>query len=290
MSGRIFLNYRREDTAAEAGRLFTLMCQTFGKDTVFMDTSSISPGTIWPKRIQDALRAAEVVIVLVGPDWFRAGSDEWGKRRIDDDADYVRLELLSALADEKLVIPTLVRGALSPPPEALPRDLQDLCNRQSIGIRTEYWDHDVKLLLRQVEEKLGTLGNELNSVGPYATPPKEGTTVDEITDAKLELVLASVLTKWKKVSTPLPEKPDQLRIELFREYKFKSFQQAIGFMQQVAPGCDIAIHHPRWENIWKTVRVFLTTWDIGHRISDRDIQLAKYFDRAYTEYAGAATN
>lgn len=59
-------------------------------------------------------------------------------------------------------------------------------------------------------------------------------------------------------------------------------------MTQVAQGCDIAMHHPRWENIWKTVRVYLTTWDIGHRISDRDIQLARYFDRAYVEFPGSA--
>ena len=58
-------------------------------------------------------------------------------------------------------------------------------------------------------------------------------------------------------------------------------------MQQVAPGCDIALHHPRWENIWKTVRVYLTTGDIGHRISDRDVQLAKYLDRAYRDFPGS---
>ena len=57
-------------------------------------------------------------------------------------------------------------------------------------------------------------------------------------------------------------------------------------MSQVAKGCDIANHHPRWENLWKTLRVFLTTWNIGHKISDRDIQLAKYFDSAYAEFPG----
>ena len=58
-------------------------------------------------------------------------------------------------------------------------------------------------------------------------------------------------------------------------------------MNEVAPGCDIAIHHPRWENLWRSLRVWLTTWDIGHRISDRDIQLAKYFDKAYADFPGA---
>ncbi|MES1264431.1 MAG: 4a-hydroxytetrahydrobiopterin dehydratase, partial [Variovorax sp.] len=80
------------------------------------------------------------------------------------------------------------------------------------------------------------------------------------------------------------EDPTVERIEICREFRFTTFQGAIGFMAQVAPGCDIAMHHPRWENVWRTVRVFLTTWDVGHKISDRDIQLARYFDRAYAEF------
>ena len=88
---------------------------------------------------------------------------------------------------------------------------------------------------------------------------------------------------WRVVTSPLPEEPERQRTELFREYEFPSFRDAVGFMYQLAPGCDIAIHHPRWENIWRTVRVYLTTWDIGHEISDRDVQLAKYFERAFND-------
>ncbi|WP_392531464.1 4a-hydroxytetrahydrobiopterin dehydratase [Nostoc sp. C117] len=73
----------------------------------------------------------------------------------------------------------------------------------------------------------------------------------------------------------------------FFAYNFKTFRYAIELMNQVAPGCDIALHHPRWENVWRTVRVYLTTWDIGHQISDRDIQLAKYFDKAFSDFPGA---
>jgi len=58
-------------------------------------------------------------------------------------------------------------------------------------------------------------------------------------------------------------------------------------MYEVAPGCDIAVHHPRWENIWKSLRVYLTTWDIGQRLTDRDIQLAKYLDAAFNDFPGA---
>jgi pterin-4a-carbinolamine dehydratase len=65
------------------------------------------------------------------------------------------------------------------------------------------------------------------------------------------------------------------RKELFREYKFGSFQEAIRFMREVSTGCDIADHHPRWENIYRTLRVYLTTWGIDHRVTDRQTQRAK---------------
>jgi pterin-4a-carbinolamine dehydratase len=119
----------------------------------------------------------------------------------------------------------------------------------------------------------------------YPSPPPE--VPEPITEEKLQIALDNSLLRWKKVITPLPEEPDKNRIELLREYKFKTFIDAINFMHQTAPVCDQALHHPRWENIWKTVSVYLTTWDIGHRISDRDIQLAKFLDHAFANFSGS---
>jgi pterin-4a-carbinolamine dehydratase len=119
----------------------------------------------------------------------------------------------------------------------------------------------------------------------YPSPPPE--VPDSITEEKLQIALDNSLLRWKKVVTPLPEDPKKKRIELFREYKFKTFIDAINFIHQTAPVCDQALHHPRWENIWKTVSVYLTTWDIGHRISDRDIQLAKFLDHAFANFSGS---
>lgn len=122
-------------------------------------------------------------------------------------------------------------------------------------------------------------------LGVYPTPPPEQP--DPISEQKLQIALNGSLSKWTRVVSPLPEDPSRVRTELLREYHFKTFLSAVEFMYQVAPGCDIALHHPRWENIWRTVRVYLTTWDINHQISDRDIQLAKYFDEAFSNFPGA---
>jgi pterin-4a-carbinolamine dehydratase len=153
---------------------------------------------------------------------------------------------------------------------------------QCVGIRGAYWDHDVKLLLRRLDWAEGEQGTEESAFDPYPCPPPE--TIGEIGWEQLDVALRTALKGWKKVISELPEDRSKSREELFREYKFATFQQAIEFMSLVAKGCDVANHHPRWENIWKTLRVYLTTWNIGHRISDRDIQLAKYFDSAYADF------
>jgi pterin-4a-carbinolamine dehydratase len=119
----------------------------------------------------------------------------------------------------------------------------------------------------------------------YPEPPPE--IPDPIAEEKLQIALDNSLVRWKKVVTPLLGDPRKTRVEITREYKFKSFIKAIDFIHQTAPVCDQALHHPRWENTWKTVNVHLTTWDIGHRISDRDIQLAKFLDHAYANFSGS---
>lgn len=285
MQPSIFISYRREDCAAEAGRLRTTLLGQFGDEAVFMDTSSIQPGAKWPSRISSALESARVVLVIIGPEWIRV-SDEWGGRRIDEDDDWVRREIEQALSEDKEIIPVLVSEARVPPKHKLPESISALFDRQAIEIRTSYWDHDIKLLQSRLESVAGTpVAREPAGpypAGPYPVPAPE--VPDPISDESLEIALKGTLSEWRKVVSPLPEKPDTVRVELFREYKFKNFRDVINFMSEVAPGCDIAIHHPRWENVWATLRVYLTTWDIGHIISDRDIQLAKYFDTAYGKF------
>lgn len=280
----VFISYRREDAGPEAALLREAVRRVFGEGAVLMDTS-LEAGVIWADELKAGIEAADVVLAVLGPDWLRAGNDEWGQRRIDQEEDWVRRELTLALGLGKRMIPVLVRGGKLPPARVLPADLQAMVSRQAIELRRDYWDHDIQLLLAQLVpgEPPGE-GRESDS-SPYPRCFPEGP--DPIADEKLERILKGSLRAWEKVVSPLPESPGEKRVELYRAFVFKSFVEAIDFMHQVAPGCDIAMHHPRWENIWQTIRVYLTTWDIGHRVSDRDVQLARYFDRAYEEFAGS---
>ena len=76
------------------------------------------------------------------------------------------------------------------------------------------------------------------------------------------------------LTTRLKEIPGwELRNEkLYREFKFKNFIQAFGFMTSVALEAEKANHHPEWSNIYNKVIVELTTHDAGG-ITEKDIKL-----------------
>ncbi|HZS39196.1 MAG TPA: 4a-hydroxytetrahydrobiopterin dehydratase [Polyangia bacterium] len=66
--------------------------------------------------------------------------------------------------------------------------------------------------------------------------------------------------------------------KLHREYKFKSFVDAFGWMTSVALRAEKADHHPEWFNVYSTVKVDLTTHDAGG-ISEKDFALAHEMEK-----------
>lgn len=66
--------------------------------------------------------------------------------------------------------------------------------------------------------------------------------------------------------------------KLQREFVFANFAQAFGFMTEVALEAERANHHPEWFNVYKKVRVDLTTHEAGG-ITERDFQLAEQMER-----------
>ncbi|GMV45389.1 MAG: hypothetical protein AMXMBFR66_07870 [Pseudomonadota bacterium] len=63
-----------------------------------------------------------------------------------------------------------------------------------------------------------------------------------------------------------------------REFRFRDFAQAFGFMAQVAVQAQGSDHHPEWSNVYNRVRVTLTTHDAGG-LTTKDIELARFMDR-----------
>lgn len=145
--GAIFISYRREDSEGHAGRLFEDLVERFGAESVFMDVAGIEPGRDFRKVIDTNVANCSVLLAVIGKRWLEA-KDETGRRRIDDPADFVRLETYSALKRDVPVIPVLVQGASMLRAEQLPQELADLAFRNAVELRHARWSSDVEVLAK----------------------------------------------------------------------------------------------------------------------------------------------
>lgn len=66
--------------------------------------------------------------------------------------------------------------------------------------------------------------------------------------------------------------------KLHKTFQFQDFSEAFGFMARVALAAESMDHHPNWSNVYKTVRVDLSTHDAGG-ITELDFKLAERMDR-----------
>lgn len=145
----VFINYRREDTAGHAGRLFDRLSSRL-PGRVFMDVDTIEPGVDFAEVIGQAVGKCEVLIVMIGREWLRV-KDAAGSRRLDAPEDFVRLEVAAALQRNIRVIPVLVEGAAMPRPDDLPPDLARLSRRNAIELSDARWAFDVDRLIQTIE-------------------------------------------------------------------------------------------------------------------------------------------
>jgi hypothetical protein len=170
----IFISYRRDDAEGEAGRLYDDLVRAYGKDAVFMDVAGIAPGLDFRKAIDDNVAGCGVFLAVIGSQWATiAGSD--GKRRLEDDNDFVRLEIASALARNIAVIPVLVHEARMPHPEQLPDNIKDFAYRNSVEISHARWNSDVQLLIdalkQYVTTSTATETQPVHATVPVQLPP-----------------------------------------------------------------------------------------------------------------------
>lgn len=154
---KIFLSYRRGDTAGHVGRLHDELVRVFGAGRVFMDVGGIAPGDDFIHVLRQGLAESIVVLVAMGPRW--AGVNDDGSRRIDDPNDFVRLEVVTALADHKVrVIPVLCEGAKMPSDAWLPTPLNPLTRRQAFELSDMRWRRDVDALFDAVKQSVPVAG------------------------------------------------------------------------------------------------------------------------------------
>lgn len=66
---------------------------------------------------------------------------------------------------------------------------------------------------------------------------------------------------------------------LYKQFNFKDFTQAFDFMTKVAALAEQYNHHPRWENEWNVVQIWLQTHEQSGEITELDRQLSEEIDK-----------
>lgn len=294
---KIFISYRRDSDLGRSALVEKAIQGGFQRTESGIEVSIYRDveqrlGVAWPEEIVRHVAGADLFLVLIGPEWL-AATDNFSRRRIDQEDDWVRKEIALALEHKIETIPILFDDARMPPREALPSSIAELSERQGLPVRTESLDLDVQPLLLEIKSfhestRAGTNARSPRSVGdgwPYPDPPLPVKPA-QMSDQDIATALDELLDGWQLIESPLPEDPGKRRVELFHQFEFPTFGVALEFMNDAADFCERANHHPRWENIYRTVRIYLTSWDIGHRISHLDVILASHLDKLAIKYVG----
>lgn len=150
---QIAISYRREDSGGWARSLYDRLSTRFGDGQVFFDVDTIAPGVDFVKAITDTVSRCEVLLAVIGPRWTTI-TDERGRRRIDLEQDYVRVEIESALERDIRVIPVLVDNAKMPESEELPPALASLVRRNAYNLDPESFDRDAAYFVTILERAL----------------------------------------------------------------------------------------------------------------------------------------
>ncbi|XP_055540564.1 putative pterin-4-alpha-carbinolamine dehydratase [Wyeomyia smithii] len=105
--------------------------------------------------------------------------------------------------------------------------------------------------------------------------PKKRKMVAKLTEEQRKELLQPLLAAgWSMVKD---------RDAIYKEYLFKNFNEAFGFMTRVALMADKMDHHPEWFNVYNKVQVTLATHDCGG-LSERDIKLGKFLEEASSKF------
>ena len=142
VDGKIFISYRRKDAGGVAGRLSDTLGTYFGDNRVFRDIEDIAGGADFGNVIEQNLKSADAVIVLIGSEWLSM-TDSEGRRRLDDPNDWVAQEIAVAIELGIPIYPVLIEDTPMPREEELPEKLTPLLRYNALAISDNRWKYDV---------------------------------------------------------------------------------------------------------------------------------------------------
>jgi formylglycine-generating enzyme required for sulfatase activity len=167
---RVFLSYRREDSAYAAQGIFKELETAYGSDSVFMDVHSIPFALDFRQQLIEAVSHCELFVAIIGTKWLTATLDG-GRRCLDDSRDYVRIEIEAAFEGGMTVLPVLVDSATMPGEELLPHSLRDLAYLNAFELPPDRSFHEKLKQIVEVIENCVSSGQTNRQRVDSETPP-----------------------------------------------------------------------------------------------------------------------
>lgn len=187
---KIFISYRREDAIGHAGRLYDRLVKQFGESNVFIDVDNIPAGSDFAQVIRAAVSSCRVLLVIISRGWL-SSKDQANGRRLDNEKDFVRLEIEAALSRGITIIPVLVQGAQMPQARDLPLSLAALAERQAIELSDSRWPYDLGRLLSVLKAEKRRVPEAPKEKPPLE--PRRLASIVSVGNASLAAALAMLL-------------------------------------------------------------------------------------------------
>ena len=127
---KIFISYRRDDSAYVAQRIYSELIDHFGSESVIFDVDTIPFGTDFRKYLNNEVGKCDIFLTVIGNQWM-----DILEQRLNEPNDFVRIEVQAALEREIPVVPVLVGKASVPIEKDLPPELAKLAYRNAAEVR-----------------------------------------------------------------------------------------------------------------------------------------------------------
>jgi MFS transporter, AAHS family, 4-hydroxybenzoate transporter len=156
---KITISYRRADADVMAGRIRDRLVDHYGDASIFMDIDNVPFGKDFRRHIAHAVSHSDILMVVMGRRWLGASRD--GQSRINEENDFVRLEVETALQNGVSIIPVLVGTARMPKPAQLPETLREFAfiNAAPVDTGRDFHQHMERLIRSMdhlISEKSGS--------------------------------------------------------------------------------------------------------------------------------------
>ena len=184
----IFISYRRVGAQAQARAVFERLRNEFGASEVFIDVDGIELGLKFVDVLNKQLHDCQVMLALIDPQWATA-LDLQGRRRIDQEGDYVRTEIVTALARGIRTIPVLIDGVVMPDAAGLPEPLRPLTGHNALVLDFTNFEAEIGRLI-PVIRKIVVPGKNVANAAPGGKPAELSDVVESLPPRPTRLAFA----------------------------------------------------------------------------------------------------